>query len=66
MIQYLYTEGQKACEKEPLLVRLNGRISGEIRKVEGGYQYFAKASKGWVEGDIFPTVEAVQKSLRIN
>ena len=64
MIQYLYTEGQKACEKEPLIVSFNGRIAGEIRKVEGGYQYFAKSSKGWLEGDIFPSVGAVQASLR--
>lgn len=60
-ITYLYQEGVKACSKEPLLVRLDGRICGEIRNVEGGYQYFPKGSK--VGGEIMESVSAVQKSL---
>lgn len=60
-IEYLYQEGVPACEKEPLQVRLDGRIIGEIRKVEGGYQYVPKGQK--TGGDILPTVNAVQRSL---
>lgn len=61
MIEYLYTEGQKSCERKPLKVRLDGRICGEIRKVEGGYQYFPKGSKSG--GVIFSSIGAVQTSL---
>lgn len=62
MIEYLYQEGVEACSKEPLKVRLDGRICGEIRKVEGGFQYFPKGEK--VGGEVFATVTAVQRSLR--
>ena len=61
MIQYLYTEGKKPCETEPLLVKVDGKISGEIRKVDGGYQYFPKGSK--TGGEIFSSVTLVQRSL---
>lgn len=61
MIEYLYTEGQKACEREPLKVRSDGRICGEIRKVDNGYQYYPKGSKNG--GDVFSTVQSVQRSL---
>ena len=61
MIEYLYKEGEKPCSKEPLKVRVDGRVSGEIRKVDGGYQYFPKGSK--TGGDVFATVSAVQKIL---
>ena len=57
MIEYLYTEGEKACETEPLKVRR----AGEIRKVKGGYQYFPKGEREG--GEIFASVVAVQKSL---
>ena len=60
-IQYLYQEGVTPCIREPLKVRTDGRISGEIRKVNGGYQYFPKGSKAG--GEIFETLEQVQKSL---
>lgn len=62
MIEYLYQEGVPACSKEPLKVRLDGKICGEIRKVDAGYQYFPKGQK--IGGDIFSTVSEVQKSLR--
>lgn len=61
MIEYLYKEGEKSCEKEPLKVRLDGKICGEIRKSTGGYQYFPKNQK--TGGEILPTVADVQKSL---
>ena len=62
MIEYLYKEGEKACSKEPLKVRIDGGICGEIRKVAGGFQYFAKGSK--IGGDIYPSVAGVQRSLK--
>lgn len=61
MIEYLYQEGVGACEKKPLKVKLDGRICGEIRKVEGGYQYFPKGQK--CGGEIMASVRLVQKSL---
>jgi len=63
MIEYLYKEGEEACSKEPLLVRMDGRIVGEIRRVDGGYQYFPKGSSKGNGGEIFPTVAAVQRSI---
>jgi hypothetical protein len=61
-IEYLYKEGEKACEKEPLIVRVSGRISGEIRKVTGGFQYFPKGQK--TGGEILDTVTKVKRTLR--
>jgi hypothetical protein len=61
-IQFLYQEGVEPCEKEPLKVRLDGIICGEIRKVATGYQYFPKNSK--TGGDILASVTLVQRSLK--
>ena len=62
MIEYLYKEGEKACENEPLKVRLDGVHVGEIRKVETGFQYFPKGTK-W-GGGVHTSVALVQQSLR--
>lgn len=59
-IEYLYKEGEADCSKEPLKVRLDGKICGEIRKVDG-YQYFPKNSNDG--GYIFETITDVQRSL---
>jgi hypothetical protein len=61
MIEYLHTN--KTIEQEPLKVKVDGRISGEIRKVLGGYQYFPKGCKKKFCGEIFPSILEVQKSL---
>lgn len=61
VIEYLYQEGVAPCSSEPLLVRINGQICGEIRKVGDGFQYFPKGQK--TGGRVFPTVEHVQFSL---
>ena len=61
MIEYLYKTGERSCEKEPLKVCCDGKLCGEIRKVIGGYQYFAYGAKCC--GDIFRTVTEVQASL---
>jgi hypothetical protein len=61
MLEYLYREGEPACSKEPLKVRLDGRVVGEIRKVVGGYQYFPKAST--YGGEVMPSIALVQRSL---
>lgn len=60
-IEYLYKEGEEACSKEPLKVRLDGRICGEIRKVDDGYQYFSKGCKNG--GEVFETITGVQRDL---
>ncbi|HDM8060760.1 hypothetical protein [Vibrio harveyi] len=61
MIKYLYTEGEKACEKEPLPVSLfgDGFVSGHIHKVDGGYQYQSKSGNS----AILKSVVAVQEAL---
>ncbi len=61
MISYDYTRGETACQREPLRVRLDGRIIGEICKVKGGYQYFPKGQK--IGGEVFVAVTLVQRSL---
>jgi hypothetical protein len=63
MIEYLYEEGVEPCEKEPLKVRLDGKIVGAIHKVEAGYRYIPKGVCEQCGGDIFDTVAKVQKSL---
>lgn len=60
-IQYLYKENEEACFSEPLRVRLDGVECGEIRSVQGGFQYFPKGMKSG--GAIFETVAHVQQSL---
>jgi len=62
MIRYLYKEGEEPCSREPLKVKLDGFIVGEIRKVIGGFQYFPKGHK--TGGEIFATVSEVQRSLQ--
>jgi len=42
-------------------VLLDGRVVGEIRKVNGGYQYFPKGQK--VGGEVFQSWGQVQRSL---
>jgi hypothetical protein len=61
MIEYLYQEGVEACSKEPLKVRLDGRITGAIHKVEGGYQYKPKGHT--TGGLVLSSVKEVQGTL---
>lgn len=60
-IEYLYTEGKIGDRNTPIPVRLNGRRTGTIKPVEGGWQYFPLNHKKG--GDIFKTIAEVQKSL---
>ena len=60
-LSYLYQEGVPACSREPLKVALDGKVVGEIRKVEGGFQHFPEGQK--IGGEVFETVALVQKSL---
>jgi hypothetical protein len=60
-LEYLYTEGKKACADGPLKVKLDGKPVGEIRKVKDGYQYYAKGEKKG--GTVFPVVSGVQRDL---
>lgn len=49
------------CGNSGVSVRIDGKVVGEIRKVEGGYQYFPKGhSKG---GEILPSMLAVKRTL---
>jgi hypothetical protein len=59
---YLYQEGVAPCSKEPLKVSIDGWVCGEIRKVDGGFQYFQNGGKPW--GEVLPTVGEVQAMLR--
>lgn len=60
---YLYTECKWDCEKEPIKVRLDGKIIGEIRKEEGGYRYHANG-RVKAYGGLFPTIGECQQSLQ--
>lgn len=58
MIEYLYTEGRNDV---PIKVRFNGKVTGTIKPVEGGWQYFPlHHTQG---GNVYKTVDEVQKSL---
>ncbi len=61
-IEYSYTEGVHACEREPLRVRRDGKFVGEIRAVVGGFAYFpnGRTRDG---GKVFEHVYQVQQSL---
>jgi len=59
LIEYLYTEGRNDV---PIKVRLDGIISGTIKPVKNGWQYFPKDHKKG--GEIFNTVALCQKSLK--
>jgi len=56
-----YKNEFKTPLNKPLKVLLMGKIVGEIRTVNGGFQYFPKDQK--TGGDIFKTVELVKRSL---
>lgn len=55
-IQYLYDEGE-----EPLKVRVNGCVVGEIRKVETGFQYYSE--EGETDDRVFATLMHAQLYL---
>ncbi len=57
-IEYLYTTEK---QNEPIPVRLDGKRVGTIKPVKGGWQYFPLSHKKG--GEIFETVDEVQKSL---
>jgi len=47
--------------KKPLPVLLDDKLVGEIRPVNGGWQYFPKGSK--IGGDVFKRLPDCQRSL---
>lgn len=47
--------------KNSTTVKLDGAKVGEIKKVEGGYQYSTK--HGTIKGEVLPTEAAVKCSL---
>jgi len=69
MIEYLYTAGKKSCESEPLKVRLDGIICGQIEKIKGinkGYRYYPKGvNRRDVDSNTYSSVNEVQESLSI-
>lgn len=60
LIQYLYQDGKNPCDQEPLKVKINGEMKGEIKKVDGGYSYFDKAKE---QQEVFKTITLVQGFL---
>ena len=49
------------CGNTGVSVRIDGKVVGEIRRVEGGFQYFPKGHSNG--GEILPTVKAVKLTL---
>lgn len=61
MFKYLYKEGVKSCTQGALKVAKNGSPYGEIRSVDGGFQFFPLKGNA---GAVLSSVDAVQKSLQ--
>ena len=57
MITYQTTTAPKFKMK----VYLDKKLTGEIRRVEGGYQYFPKGSK--TGGEISPQITRIRQTL---
>lgn len=55
MITYDYSKSNQ------IIVKLDRKIVGTIKKVDAGWQYFPKGKK--TGGEIFRTYQLVQKSL---
>lgn len=60
-IEYLYTEGKIGDRETPIPVRYNGKRTGTIKPVDGGWQYYPINHKQG--GDVFKTISEVQRSL---
>lgn len=60
-IEYIYPQTGLDPKKHPVKVKLNGRIIGHIKSVEGGWQYFPKGQKKG--GEISKSMMKVQLSL---
>lgn len=60
---YLYREGTKACEQEPLTVAMDGVPIGKIHKL--GDNAYQMVPNGWKmrPGPVLASVTAVQASL---
>lgn len=44
-----------------LKVKLDGKYVGDIKPVNGGYQYFPKGRN--IGGDVYPSIDLCKKSL---
>lgn len=63
-LKYEYPEdGSKSCEKKPLKVRFNGKITGEIKKEKNGYQFYGVDKK---KSGVLHSIGAVQIYLTDN
>jgi len=54
--EYLYK-----AEGNPVKVKLDGRVIGEIRRVPEGWQYYPKGRKNG--GDVFSSYARVKQSI---
>lgn len=64
MIEYDTIEGRRGTWR--INVKLDGKVVGAIRLVEGGFRYFPKGSKRGVAGELFKTVREVQADIEGN
>jgi len=62
-IEYLYTEGKIGDRLTAVPVRISGSttIVGEIRPVDGGWQYLPKQQK--TGSDVFATMAECQRDI---
>ncbi len=60
-IEYVYPQAGLTPKKHPIKVKLDGKIIGHIKYVEGGWQYFPKGQKKG--GEVFKSLMQVQLSL---
>jgi hypothetical protein len=60
-ITYEEVKGLRGSWK--IRVRLDGKLTGEIRQVEGGFQYFPKGGGKGYAGELFKSVSQVQANI---
>jgi RimJ/RimL family protein N-acetyltransferase len=61
MIEYDFIDGPRGSWK--ISVKLDGKIVGAIKLVEGGFAYFPKGSRKGFATEVFKSVREVQRSL---
>jgi hypothetical protein len=58
-----YEEINRPRQRWEIRVRLDGKLAGTIRLVDGGFRYFPKGGSRGMAGELFKTVREVQQSL---
>jgi len=63
MIHYTYPARGIVDENNPVTVRIDGKLYGEIRKVKTGFQYFVIINNKEFSSETFSSISTLQKFL---